>query len=104
MATKISKKKQEKALAILAGYLGPKMGYDGPAETGMDAYRNGRGPALISEWDWPSSGPTPTVLLEGGPDEWSYYASEDKGVQEQLRDLGIWSEPYASYALCLYSL
>ncbi len=102
--TKISKAKQAKALAIVAGYLGPQMGYDGPAPTGETEARFATGPQLVPDWDWPSSGPTPTVLLEGGPEEWAYYASADKGVQQQLRDLGLWPEPYASYALCLHPL
>lgn len=101
---KVTKAQQRVALAAVAAWLGPRMGYDGPAPTGEDAAYRGEGPMLNPEWDWPSGGPTPTILLEGGPEDWAIWASADEGVREALRKVGAWSEPYASYALCIYPL
>lgn len=119
---KVSPAKQKKALALVAEWMATK-GYGtacgvcadcvagksylcggpyGPAPTGEQAAYEGLGPMLNPEWDWPSGGPTPTIILEGGPDEWAYYAGE--ALAEKFKALGIWSEPYASYALCLYPL
>lgn len=125
---KLSKSKQEKALAVIAKYLGPKMGYvkpcgecepcaaglkwdwqcDNPdlnvsAQTGQRAAHSGLGPMLIPDWDWPSSGPAPSIILEGGPDEWAYDASNDESVQAEMAKIGIYCEPYSTYALCLYA-
>ena len=126
MPKSVTPAKQAKALDVIATYLGPKMGhitpcgqcescvaglaYDWqcdnpapkPAPTGRDAAYNGEGPMLSPEWDWPSSGPTPTILLEGGPGDWAIMAAGDPEVIEQMTALGIFAEPYASYALCLY--
>lgn len=71
-----------------------------PAPTGPDAAARGIGPMLAPEWDWPSAGPTPTILLEGGPYDWAIDASFE--LAEKFRELGIFAEPYAGYALCLY--
>jgi hypothetical protein len=92
----------ERALSIVAAWLGPRMGYAGPAPTGREESRRGTGPFLNPEWDWPSSGPVPTILLEGGPEDWAVVAASNESVVSQLRDIGIFAEPWASYALCLY--
>lgn len=124
--TKLSPAKQLKALNLIAQWMGKK-GYGtpitcgrcepcelgaediycenlkfGPAPTGPDAAANGLGPQLVPDWDWPSGGPTPTILLEGGPDDWAVRAAGDPDLVREFRKLGIFAEPYASYALCLY--
>lgn len=100
MDTRLTTDQQEQALALVAAWLGPKLGHDGPAPTGEQAARIATGPMLNPEWDWPSSGPTPTILLEGGPDGWAYAAGFD--LADALREIGVSAEPYAAYALCLH--
>jgi len=102
MSIELTPQQQSQALDIVAEWLGPRMGYDGPAPTGKDAARKALGPMLNPAWDWPSSGPTPTVLLEGGPDDWAILAGDE--LTDRLRGIGVWAEPYAAYALCLYPL
>lgn len=123
----LSKTKQEKALAAVAKYLGPKMGciepcgkcetckagltYDWqcenptsvPAPTGEEAAYNALGPMLNPAWDWPTGGPTPTILLEGGPYDWAIEIAWDEEFRAEMKRLGIFAEPYAGYALCLYN-
>jgi hypothetical protein len=101
MSEPLSLEAQNKALDLLAVWLGTRMGYEGPAPTGSDAAYRALGPQLVSDWDWPGK-PTPTILLEGGPEEWAVYASHDEELRDQLRAVGVWTEPYAGYALCLY--
>lgn len=103
MTKQLSPTKQKKALAIVAEWLGPQMGYDGPAPTGPEASNSGTGPNLVPEWDWPSSGPTPTILLEGGPEDWALRVTWDEKVKAKFDALGVFAEPYASYALCLHT-
>lgn len=73
-----------------------------PAPTGEEAARHGLGPVLVPDWDWPSSGPTPAVILEGGPFDWAINCAGTTAVVEQMAAAGIFCEPYASWALCLY--
>lgn len=100
MSDKLTNAQQDKALAIVAKWLGPKMGYDGPAPTGVEAQRNAEGPVLVRDWDWPESGATPTILLEGGPYEWSIDAGAE--CREAMSAIGVFCEPYNGFALCLY--
>ena len=93
--------KRRIALAIIATWLGPQMGYDGPAPIGLEAASRALGPQLVPDWDWPGQ-PTPTILLEGGPDDWAYRASMDSDVIHKFNAIGVYIEPYAGYALCLY--
>src|SRR5690606_845934 len=105
MAKKVTKTQAEFVLAKVAEWLGPKMGYEGAAPTGDDAAYVGQGPALNMEWDWPSSGPTPTILLEGGPYDWAVECSWDvqREIDKSKAHAGkVWVEPYAGYALCVY--
>lgn len=97
---KVTKTQQAKALALVAEWLGTKMGYEGPAPTGPEAARIAAGPMLNSTWDWPSSGPTPTILLEGGPYDWAICVSDE--LAEKFAAIGVFAEPYAGWALCLY--
>lgn len=71
----------------------------GPAPTGPEAARMGEGPMLLMEWDWPSSGPTPSIILEGGPEDWAMDCCF--AVQEKIGK-SLFVEPYSSYALCIY--
>ena len=73
-----------------------------PAPTGPDAAYRGLGPELRMAWDWPSSGSTPAVILEGGPEEWAVVCCG--WVQDRLDERGIpvFVEPYSGWALCLY--
>lgn len=127
--TRLTPAQQDKALQIVAAWLGKKGLGDpicpegraldnlarhtddqstcyrvqfGPAPTGHDAAMTATGPMLNREWDWPSAGPTPTILLEGGPYDWAVNASFDRGIIADMAKLGIFVEPYAGYALCLY--
>lgn len=99
--TRVTAKQQKAALKIVAAWLGPRMGYDGPAPTGDAAAYAGDGPRLDPKWDWPNAGPTPTILLEGA-DDWAVEIGGSTTVTRQMRDIGVWTEPYAAYALCLY--
>lgn len=98
---RVTKRQQEQALRAVAAWLGPRMGHSGPAPTGPDAAHRGSGPMLIPDWDWPSV-PTPTIILEGGPHDWAVYAPQDETVRKTFDRIGVWAEPYAGYALCLY--
>ena len=100
MGKKLTKAQQAKALKIVAEWLGPTLGHDGPAPTGEEAARHAQGPMLNPEWDWPSTGPTPTILLEGGPEDWAVLAAAQ--TREQMTAIGVFAEPYAAWALCLY--
>lgn len=99
---KVTKAQQRVALAAVAEWLGPRMGYDGPAPTGDEAAAHAEGPVLVPEWDWPSGGPTPTIILEGGPYDWAVEVAGDEAVLAKTRAAGLFIEPYAGYALCLY--
>lgn len=72
------------------------------APTGSRAAYRGLGPELRMDWDWPSSGPTPAVILEGGPYDWAVVCCG--WVQDRLDERGIpvFVEPYSGWALCLY--
>jgi hypothetical protein len=98
----LTTEQQDRALAFIAAWLGPRMGYDGPAPTGESAAYRAEGPMLHRAWDWPSDGPVPTILLEGGPDDWAVAASLTTSVINELAQVGVYAEPYAGYALCLY--
>jgi hypothetical protein len=123
MPKKLSKSKQEKALAIVADWM-KTQGYGtaigcgqcadcqrdpifcenvtfGPAPTGEQAARQGLGPMLRSDWDWPGK-PTPTIILEGGPEDWAIRVAGSIEAVAAFRKLGIFAEPYSSWALCLY--
>lgn len=99
---RVAERHAELVLRLVAEWLGPRMGFDGPAPTGRDAAYTASGPMLNMAWDWPSSGPAPTVLLEGGPYDWAADCCAD--VQQRLDTLGapVYVEPYSGWALCIY--
>lgn len=102
-ARRVTKTQQAKTLALVAAWMGKHgMTDDGsPAPTGKDAAYQALGPMLVPDWDWPSGGPTPTILT-GGMDDWAYEVSGDIAFCEATKRLGVFAEPYASYALSLY--
>jgi hypothetical protein len=73
----------------------------GPAPTGEGAAHHGLGPMLHMTWDWPGE-PTPTVILEGGPDDWGVACSF--AVQRAMDEAGVpvFVEPWSGWALCVY--
>lgn len=97
---RLTRDQQDKALRLVAAWLGPQMGYAGPAPTGREASDRAEGPWLHREWDWPSEGPTPTILLEGGPHDWALEAGWQ--LRSDFAAIGVFAEPYAGWALCLY--
>lgn len=117
----LTKAQGEKALAIVAEWMGPKVGagrgcgecadcthgleiacerwVGTAAPTGSAAADSGLGPHLNPEWDWPGQ-PTPTILLEGGPYDWAIRVADERS--SEFAAIGVFAEPYAAYALCLY--
>lgn len=93
---------QDKALALVAAWLGPRMGHNGPAPTGEDAAYNATGPMLVREWSAGSVEDAPTIILEGGPFEWGIEASLDTTLVADLAKIGVFAEPYYSFTLCLF--
>lgn len=75
----------------------------GPAPTGEQAAYRGRGPMLHMTWDWPGE-PTPTVILEGGPDDWAVACCGQVQADLIRQGVHVFVEPYASYALCCYAV
>lgn len=90
------------ALHAAARWLAPHMGYEHETPVGEQAANTASGPMLIKDWDWPSSGPAPTLILEGGPYDWAIFLAGDPEQVRLFAKHGIFMEPYASYALCLY--
>lgn len=99
--TTLPRRRQDQAARIVAAWLGPQLREDGkPVEISREAAHRGAGVQLIRDWDWPSNGPTPTLILEGGPEDWAIRAACE--LRHQFAGIGVFAEPYASYALCLY--
>lgn len=91
---------QAKALAIVAEWLGKKRGLDGPAPTGLEAFRHAEGVVLDPAWEPMSGGaPRPTILGEG-LGEWAYWVAAER--RDEFKAAGVFAEPIASYALGLY--
>jgi len=92
----------DKALHIVAEWLGGRMRDDGkPCPTGRVAAFKSQGPMLVPGWAFlPSDPARPTIILEGGPEDWAYFAQQE--LQDRLGRLGVHSEAYACYALQLY--
>lgn len=104
-AKKVTKKEAEKVLALYARAMKKYLGEVPP--TGPDAAHCGDGPQLVLDWDW-TGRPTPTILLEGGVSDYlpGYGIGGDIvwDVQKLIdaEGLGLWIEPYASYAVNIY--
>jgi hypothetical protein len=101
---KATKAQQKVALEAVAAFLGPLMGHEGSAPTGKDAAYQGRGPELLPDYEgvWTAIPPTPTIMLEGGPEDWAIHAAADEVVRDTLRKAGLWAEPLTSYALLIH--
>lgn len=100
MQSEVSLRDAETVLRLVAEWMG---GADAAAvPTGSEAARRGLGPELVMNWDWPSSGATPTILLEGGSEGWAVRVGNDTAFRSRIEELGLFTEPYASYALCIY--
>lgn len=100
----VRKGQAEAVLAAVAAWLGDRGWGDEPGvpvPTGPEAARRALGPELVMDWDWPGR-PTPSVLLEGGPDSWAIEAAYDTSIRQRAEELGVFLEPYAAYALCIY--
>ena len=102
---KLTETQQDVALLVIAAWLGPQIQDDGrPSPTGQQAAHRAMGPQLVRNWDgtWSPMRPTPTIILEGGPEGWAYYAANDDTVLDQLSAIGIRPAAPAAYALCLH--
>lgn len=92
---------QAKALAIVAEWLGTKLGLDGAAPTGLDAFRHATGVILDPAWEPMSGGAArPTILGEGVYEEWAIWVAAER--RDEFAAIGVFAEPIASYALGLY--
>ena len=103
MTTTLTTDQQTNAADIIAAWVGPRLGHDGPAPIGEKHYRNASGFMLDPEWE-PHFGdgtPRPTLLMEGNGDL-LVEASLTNEVTDRLRDIGVFAEPLTSYALGLY--
>lgn len=130
MTVTVTQKRAEKVLAFVAEWMGTKgMGtcicpegreltYGlshtddktpcfewtiGPVPTGPDAAYRGAGPELRMDWEGMyANKPTPTILLEGGPEEWAINCSFAVQAKIDAAGLPLFVEPYTSYALSIY--
>lgn len=65
-----------------------------------DNYHPEGHPNFIPDWDW-GCGASPTFVYEGFPmDSWVHQCSAD--IQPELDKIGVWCEPYTSFALSIY--
>ena len=128
-ATGVSESVQDRVLALVADWLGQQgfgpwicgdgravdrlqrhvddgsdctNGGCGPAPTGREAFRSGDGPMLIPDWSWPDSGPTPAIVLEGGPRNWPTVCQAAVQATADREGLGVLLEPYSSFGMRLY--
>lgn len=99
---KVTQGQANRVLRAVTDWMYQQNGYTRPIPTGLEAARSGLGPMLDMTWDWPSSGPTPTVLLEGGPEDWAYRCCHYVQGLMDAREIPVFVEPYAGYALCIY--
>lgn len=99
---KVTQAQANRVLRAVADWMYQQNGYTQPIPTGEDAAYRGLGPMLNMTWDWPSSGPTPTVLLEGGPVDWAVRCCQYVQELMDARKIPVFVEPYSSYALCIY--
>jgi hypothetical protein len=100
----VTKQRATLVLDLCAEWIGKADGLEGPAPTGSEAAYQGRGPELNLGWDWPSSGPRPTILLEGGGHyEWAVECCSWVQAELDKRKVPVYVEPYSGYALCIYA-
>lgn len=108
MASKITRKQAEQALAAIKQQYASYLGSDG------EEY----GPKLVENWEpfWNDRTIAFVIMWEEGPFEWAYSA-KDGGLDEELSSLvgqrmdtpaattwpqGVWLEPATSYCVGLY--
>jgi len=98
MARKVTKAQADKALAAVALEIRRVYRTGAKVPTGPDAAYHGDGPELNMAWTWPGV-PTPTILLESSMfSDWAVAINTDAVG----RAAGVYAEPWAGYALCLY--
>lgn len=101
MTQKVTKRQAEKVLALVRKQFAPWV------------KGTGTGPVLVKNWDW-RSGPAPyAIVWEEGAYEWAHLSTgggrdEEFGfridpiTEEQQRAMGVFLEPYTSWALGIY--
>lgn len=101
--TPLTDDQQQKALELVAAWMGAKY-FDGPpCPTGYAASTHALGPVLIPDYEgvWVPITPTPTILVEGIPGaDWAYWACSE--LVNEFAKIGVWSEPLTGFALALY--
>lgn len=101
--TPLTDEDQQKALELVAKWMGEKY-FDGqPCPTGKDAAYHALGPVLIPDFEgvWVPQAPNPTIIVEGIPGaDWANWASAE--LVDEFAELGIFAEPLTGYALSLY--
>lgn len=99
----VSRKNQARALALVAEWIGPLLGLDGPAPTGEAPAREGRGPVLVPAWEPTYGGRArPALILEGALPDWAPRAQHE--LAEPFARLGIFAEAASASVLQLYPL
>ena len=101
--TPLTPEDQQKALDLVAAWMGAKY-FDGPpCPTGYTASIHAQGPVLIPDYEgvWVAMEPTPTILVEGIPGaDWADWASAE--LAEEFSKLGIAAQPLTGFALSLH--
>jgi hypothetical protein len=109
----VTERRAEKVLAALkkqmAFFLEPIVFDDGETLEVFSPITTDQ-PVLRMDWEWPGQ-PTPAILWEGGPYDWTMYFPYGGPTEEgiTLPDVsadmpkGVHVEPYAGWATCLYT-
>jgi hypothetical protein len=92
----LTKKQVEKATKIVNAW------FDSWNQDGWlnDKYHPEGRPNFVPNWDW-GCGEAATFIYEGYPvDEWVHRCAND--IQPELKKVGVFCEPYTSFALSIY--